>query len=121
MRALLVDDDSVDRLIMMRVFRESAPNIEFAEASDAQSMQTALGEHQFDLVLLDNRLACETAAEIIQQLHTEEHLSLPPIIVMSNAYEPDIAAACIEAGAIAFVEKVELNYEKTQDILAQCR
>ena len=65
---LLIDDDEVDRKMVVRAFRDYDPNIEIVQANDGQTGINLIGEREFDCVLLDYHLPDLDGLKILEWL-----------------------------------------------------
>lgn len=100
---LIVDDNADTRLVLST--RLKAHHYHTVFAADAlQAMSVALKERP-DAILLDLGLPGGNGLMVLQRLKANTPLSCIPVIIVT-AEEPQVAEArCIEAGAVAFLQK----------------
>lgn len=116
LRILIVDDDSVDRMMIRRVLRGT--NLEFAEVAEVGCGRDAIAtltDTNYDCVFLDYRLPDLDGLQLVQQLRLEAELTLP-IIVLTGQGDQEIAVQLMKAGASDYLVKAKLNPE----LIAQC-
>ncbi|MDI1309331.1 MAG: EAL domain-containing protein [Methylotenera sp.] len=109
MRLLLVDDDELDRMAVVRVLHN--PNLvkDIVHASTAVSALKLYDESTFDIVLLDYLLPDMECLDVLSQLtqHTEKHAAV--VILTGMEDNAVIERTCIVAGAQDFLLKKELS------------
>ncbi|MDP8568898.1 two-component system response regulator [Methylophilus aquaticus] len=109
MRLLLVDDDELDRMAVVRVLKN--PNLvkDIVHASTAVKALKLYEESTFDIVLLDYRLPDMECLDVLNQLtqHTEKHAAV--VILTGMEDNEAIERNCIFAGAQDFLLKKELS------------
>lgn len=109
MKLLLIDDDALDRLAIIRALSNPPTNIEIVEASTAASGLRHFDENVFDAVLLDFRLPDMDGLDVLRRIrqHREKHAA---IVVLTGAHNEVIEQECIEAGAQDFLLKQDVNH-----------
>jgi diguanylate cyclase len=108
LRLLLIDDDELDRVAVMRALRQSALDFQIEQAATAADGIRLAANERFDAVLLDYRLPDQDGLAVLQALRSDECSSVA--VLMLSRYEDDlIADQCIEAGAQDFLLKDEVN------------
>ncbi|OIR06565.1 cyclic di-GMP phosphodiesterase Gmr [mine drainage metagenome] len=109
MRLLLVDDDELDRMAVVRVLQK--PNLvrDIVHANTAVSALKLYDESTFDVVLLDYRLPDMECLDVLRVLtkHTSKHAA---VVVLTGMVDDEaIERDCIIAGAQDFLLKKELS------------
>jgi diguanylate cyclase (GGDEF)-like protein len=109
MRLLLVDDDELDRMAVVRVLQN--PNLikDIVHASTAVSALKLYDESTFDVVLLDYLLPDMECLDVLSQLtqHTEKHAA---VVILTGMEDNEVIERnCIVAGAQDFLLKKELS------------
>lgn len=109
MRLLLVDDDELDRMAVVRVLKN--PNLvkDIVHASTAVNALKLYKESSFDIVLLDYRLPDMECLDVLNQLtqHTEKHAA---VVILTGMEDNEVIERnCIFAGAQDFLLKKELS------------
>jgi diguanylate cyclase (GGDEF)-like protein len=109
MKLLLVDDDELDRMAVVRVLQN--PNLvkDIVHASTAVSALKLFDEETFDVVLLDYRLPDMECLDILNKLtnHANKHAAV--VILTGMVDDEVIERDCIIAGAQDFLLKQELS------------
>ncbi len=113
-RILLVEDNKVNQMIMSRLLRQLAADVDIAE--NGQEAVERVRQHTYDLVLMDCQMPVMDGYQATRAIRA---LPLPagqvPIVaVTANAREED-RERCLESGMNAFVAKpVDLATLKKQ-------
>ncbi len=109
MRLLLVDDDELDRMAVVRVLQK--PNLirDIVHANTAVSALKLYDESTFDVVLLDYRLPDMECLDVLNMLtkHASKHAAV--VILTGMVDDEAIERDCIVAGAQDFLLKKELS------------
>ncbi|HSH87660.1 MAG TPA: EAL domain-containing protein [Methylophilus sp.] len=109
MRLLLVDDDELDRMAVVRVLRNPKLVKDIVHASTAVKALKLYDESIFDIVLLDYRLPDMECLDVLSKLtqHTEKHAA---VVILTGMEDNEIIERnCIFAGAQDFLLKKELS------------
>ena len=103
--ALVVDDSSVNRMLLSRHL--GALGIEAREAEDGKSALAALREFGGDVavVLLDVMMPEMDGYETLATIKSDETLRHLPVIMISAVDELDSVARCLEMGAADYLPK----------------
>jgi PAS domain S-box-containing protein len=118
MRLLVVDDDVVDRKVVLRLLSKSSLSPSSVdEAADATSALAMLADATtpYDCVLLDHNLGGHTGFDVLAAL--SERGQSVPVVVLTGASEPETAAALIKAGAIDFLRKDALEAARLEQVI----
>lgn len=108
MKLLVIDDDDVDRMMIVRTLRKFDLTIDLSEAKDADDGLKMLTEGVYDAVLLDYSLPGCNGLEFLQKLETEE-IEKTAVLVVTQHEDDKVAEACINAGAQDFILKSDVN------------
>lgn len=109
MRLLLVDDDELDRMAVVRVLQNPKLVKDIVHASTAVKALKLYEESTFDIVLLDYRLPDMECLDVLNQLtqHTEKHAA---VVILTGMEDNEVIERnCIFAGAQDFLLKKELS------------
>ncbi len=107
-RVLLIDDDEDDYLILALLFDQfQRIACELIWASGYASGLYALGENEWDLVLLDYDLGAMSGLDLI--LEAGGRPLSPPVLLISGRHWDDIRAKARTAGVDCFISKEGLN------------
>jgi len=109
MRLLLVDDDELDRMAVVRVLQSPKLIKDIVHASTAVSALKLFDEGTFDVVLLDYRLPDMECLDVLNKLtrHANKHAAV--VILTGMVNDEAIERDCIIAGAQDFLLKQELS------------
>lgn len=111
-RILLVEDDRLQAKLVRRPL-EANPAFDVEVAGDAVSGLELLGTagtDPFDLLLLDLNLPDMRGDELVARIRSREAYTRTPIVMLSASEDRRDVAACLNAGANAFISK-ELLYD----------
>ena len=100
---LVVDDNRMNRLKLLRSLEEQGHTVALAE-NGRQALQM-LQEQPFDVVLLDIIMPEMDGYEVLAQIKADAGLRNIPVIVISALDELDSAVRCIEMGAEDYLPK----------------
>jgi diguanylate cyclase len=109
MRLLLVDDDELDRMAVVRVLQNPKLVKDIVHASTAVRALKLYDESTFDVVLLDYRLPDMECLDVLNLLtqHSEKHAA---VVILTGMEDNEvIERRCIFAGAQDFLLKKELS------------
>jgi class 3 adenylate cyclase len=102
-RLLVVDDNRVNRLLLVRGLEQQGHSVAFAE--NGRQALDRLRAEPFDLVLLDIEMPEMDGFEVLQQLVHDPELKNLPVIMVSAMEELDAVVKCIELGAEDYLTK----------------
>lgn len=105
---LIVDDDELDRLSIIRAMKKSAVSVNFSQASTGEAGLEAARLKHFDVILLDFRLPDRDGIDVLKSLRRDQD-SPYTIIMVSRQEDEKLAEVAIEAGAQDFLLKDEVN------------
>lgn len=103
---LIVDDSSVERVLLRGLLKRHWPNCEISEAADGEEGLAAIENLQPDIVLADVCMPRSSGLDMLATLR--EQKSLVPVVVMSGVGNEQTAVAALHAGAASYVPKLEL-------------
>lgn len=103
LRALLVEDNEDDALLVSRELRKSGFVPTTARVDTREAMERALDQERWDVVIADYSLPGFSAVAALELLHAH-HLDLP-FIVVSGVVGEETAVAAMRAGAHDFIVK----------------
>jgi DNA-binding response OmpR family regulator len=102
LRVLVVDDDSVSRLV---VSRSLAQRFEVLQASNGRDAVAAFAEHKPDAVLLDVEMPIMDGVEATRQIKALAGDTLVPVFLLSGAEGVPTLVRGLAAGADDFLPK----------------
>jgi two-component system, OmpR family, alkaline phosphatase synthesis response regulator PhoP len=101
-RLVLIADDDVDILTLVRVRLERSGYTVISARNGVEALQLARDRHP-DLAILDVAMPEMTGLEVTQPMR-EENLDVPVILLTARARDVDVAAGA-DAGADVYVTK----------------
>lgn len=103
LRVLIIEDSENDTQIMLRELRRGGYEVEHKRVEARPSLQAALSESSWDLILCDYSMPRFSARDALQTLY-ESELDLP-FIVVSGTIGEESAVEMLKAGAHDFIVK----------------
>jgi signal transduction histidine kinase len=107
---LLVDDDEVDRLAVLRALRAGGIDATLEEADSVSAAAAALEERSFDCVLADYQLAPGDGLDVLERVR-QAGLQIPVVILTGQGSE-QTAVELMKAGATDYLPKSTLSGER---------
>ncbi len=114
---LIVDDNKVNRLLMLRSVEMLGHRATLAE--NGKQAMTRLAEERFDMLLLDIEMPEMDGFEVLEALKADPELRDLPVIVTSSVEGLDNIVRCIELGAEDYLPK-PVNKTLLKARLASC-
>lgn len=105
MRILLAEDEDNAAEIMRRFLGSLASVIDVRKSLDETLM--AARTNDYDIIILDLRLTDSEASHSIEAIRTLKHTGNAPLLVVTGVADPDIERKCREAGADAYMHKID--------------
>ncbi len=100
---LVVDDDSMNRILLSTSLKEEGYVVETAE--DGQQALEILHNKSFDVVLLDLLMPKMNGFQVLEQMKVDSKLEHIPVIVISSEDDMESVIKCIEMGAVDHLPK----------------
>ncbi len=121
MKLLLIDDNELDRLAIIRTFKKTEWDITIAQACSASEGLAQFDSEDFDAVLLDYRLPDIDGMEVLQLLakHPNHHAAV--IILTGASADEDLEREFIEAGAQDVLFKSEIAHKHLTRAITHAR
>ncbi|MDX1428798.1 MAG: response regulator [Rhodothermales bacterium] len=116
-RLLIVDDNQVDRLKLMRILEADGYVVSVCE--DGQGALQLLRTQPFDAVLLDIDMPGMNGYELIAAIRADSALQTIPILAVSALEEADVASKSKQAGADVYLTK-DCSPETLKSSVASC-
>ena len=110
MNILLVDDDEVDRMAVVRALRSAGLDATLREVGSVGAAVTALGESAFDCVLLDYRLPGGDGLDVLRTVKLDELGT--PVIILTGHGDEQTAVEFMKAGASDYLPKSALSADR---------
>jgi len=102
-RALVVDDERMNRLLLRRALETEGHVV--VEAANGREALERLREDAPDVVLLDLVMPELDGYETLQQIKADPNLAHVPVIIISGVDELGSVVRCIEMGATDYLPK----------------
>ncbi len=110
MKILLVDDDQLDRALVIRALKKSNLDTQVSEAMTVDQGLEMYATNDYDVVLLDYQLPQRNGIEMILELRSgSKDNSSAAIVMMSSSEDEQLSLDCIQAGAQDFLLKSEIS------------
>ena len=120
MNFLLIDDDQVDRMHIIRTLGTFPQTITCTEAATAEKGLALMAQHHYDMVLLDYHLPGLNGLETLR-LIAENDDQPPGVVVLSHSDDNSLALSCIAAGAQDFLRKQDISSERLMQAIAHAQ
>lgn len=112
MKVLIIDDDEIDRMAILRILKKSGFKIDnIDQAQNAILGIEKASSFKYDLILLDYRMPPTNGFEVLRRLK-DANIFDTAIVMLSHSSEDSLALKCIEAGAQDFLMKSELTVSR---------
>jgi two-component system, sensor histidine kinase and response regulator len=106
-KVLVIDDDAVDRMTVIRAFQGADFQTEILEAIDCKSgMALAIAE-QFDCIFIDYRLPDGNGIELLHKLR-EQGIRIP-LVSLTGQNDDRVAVDLMKAGASDYLSKAQIS------------
>lgn len=109
-RVLHVDDNANDRALVARELRRDLPEINITEVGDEASLDRALEENRFDLVITDYELFWSNGLKVLERLHREA--PNVPIVMFTGSGNEEVAVEAMKAGVSDYILKTPRHFER---------
>ncbi len=110
LRLLVVDDDLVDRMTVVRGLRSEGVRAEFAEAEDRRSAVEMLHQEPFDCVFLDFNLPDGNGLQMLREVRGAGIRI--PIVMLTGQGDEQLAVELMKAGASDYLPKNVMSPER---------
>ena len=107
-RILIIDDNQYDRALALREIKKFFPKLHYREILDEASLNAALTEKNFDLVVTDYQLLWITGLEILYRI--KKQMPNCPVVMFTGTGSEEIAVEAMKAGLDDYVIKTPRHY-----------
>ncbi len=121
MNILIVDDDKIDREMIVRALTRSNILCNITQVDMVDRALEVLAHTAFDVVLLDYNLPQRNGIELLIELKDMPAKENTVVIMTSTSKEDDLAISSINAGAQDFLVKTEINAFRLQRAIANAQ
>ena len=119
MNILLVDDDQLDRALVIRALQKSDLSAQISEAVTVDQGLAMYAANTYDVVLLDYQMPQRNGIDMIVELRGGTKDNSTAIVMMSSSEDEELSLACIRAGAQDFLLKSEISSARLKRALLQ--
>jgi PAS domain S-box-containing protein len=109
-RVLHVDDNASDRALVARELRRDLPELDITEVADQKSLEQALRDHKYDLVITDYELFWSDGLKVLQRLHQEA--PDVPVVMFTGSGNEEVAVEAMKAGVCDYILKTPRHFER---------
>ena len=102
-RALIVEDNKVNRMLLRRGLDEQG--VESIEAEDGRQALDVLAREPVDLILLDLLMPVLDGYQTLERIKADDALRHLPVIVITAVDDLESVVRCIELGATDYLPK----------------
>jgi PAS domain S-box-containing protein len=120
-RALVVDDNEINRMIVRRYLEHAGAMVDEADGPDAALARMRGGAARYDVVLTDLRMPGMSGLELATAVRDAATLKGTPVIVLSSDARPGDDLRASEAGAAALLTKPVRRHALIEAIAAIAR
>jgi PAS domain S-box-containing protein len=109
-RVLVVDDDRVDRMAVLRALRAAGLELEAEEAGSVADARAALENRAFDCVFLDYQLPGGDGLRVLRE--ARERGVTTPVVMLTGQGDDRVAVSLMKAGATDYMTKDAITSER---------
>lgn len=107
LKILIIDDDEVDRLTLIRALKNSGRSFEITQCSDGETGSAYLQKEHFDCLFLDYLLPGSDGLVLLRKIRKEGFAA--PIIVITSQGDEKIAVEMMKSGASDYIVKSQIS------------
>ena len=108
LRILIIDDNQYDRALALREIKKFFPELQYKEILDEASLNTAIAEKDFDLVVTDYQLLWTTGLDILYRI--KKQIPDCPVVMFTGTGSEEIAVEAMKGGLDDYVIKTPRHY-----------
>jgi two-component system, sensor histidine kinase and response regulator len=106
-KVLVIDDDEIDRMTVIKAFEDADFQTEILEAIDCKSGIVLAISHQFDCIFIDYRLPDGNGIELLRNLR-KQGIGVP-IVSLTGQNDDQVAVDLMKAGASDYLSKAQIS------------
>ena len=106
---LVVDDDSIDRMAILRALRGLKREHVVEEATTLADARARIAVSAFDCVITDYRLPDGEAIQLLDALRRSDGYLSAPVVVVTGLEDEEAAHAAVKDGAQDYLHKSDIN------------
>lgn len=118
MRALLIDDDSVDRQLICKLLKSTGLSVDVTEAEDAIAALDAISSEDFDCLLVDQRMPGVIGTEFIRAFRDMKGDGAPIVVLSGEDANSLTAEQAVGAGGDFFLAKQDMTASRLKAVLS---
>ncbi len=107
LKLLLVDDDAIDRMIVLRALRSADLDVTCREAGTYAAALEAVREEKFDCIFIDYLLPDGDGLSLVRQLRTLGIAT--PLVALTGQGDEQTAVQLMKAGAVDYLTKATIS------------
>jgi two-component system, sensor histidine kinase and response regulator len=115
LKVLIVDDDTVDRMLVRRSLKNAGMNVSFSEAENCAQALQILAHESFECIFVDYQLPDRDGLSLVQCIRELNIKS--PIVALTGHGDEQIAVDLMKAGASDYLTKSRISPESLSQIL----
>lgn len=104
-RLLIIDDDTVDRMLMKRALSKVRDGTEFIELAEGFDAVKVIKEEQPLATLLDIRMPGIDGFDVLKMIREDPDVATHPVYMISGSENPAEKATAMDLGATKFWSK----------------
>lgn len=112
---LIIDDDTVDRQIIIRALNTVHGTSHFLEAADEQTALTQLRQYPVDIIFLDYQLPGNDGVAVLRRMKSNG-IDIP-IIILTGHGDETVAVEVMKAGAYDYCSKNKISPDFLRKII----
>ncbi|MFM2484957.1 putative bifunctional diguanylate cyclase/phosphodiesterase [Celerinatantimonas yamalensis] len=120
MNILLIDDDAVDRLLIVRSLSHQ-PEHQITEVADSTQAFAIIKQFHFDAILLDYQMPSMNGLKMLAQLKNLPEVKHTALIMLSHNHDEQLLLESITAGAQDFLIKSDITPRQLSRTLLQAK
>jgi PAS domain S-box-containing protein len=117
LRLLVVDDDEVDRMSVLRVLRTITTTVEITDVANATDALALLREREFDCAILDLYMPPRDGHWLLREARTAGVTT--PVVMLTGQGDEQTAVTLMKAGAADYIPKSALSHARLGQSIRQ--
>lgn len=110
-KALVLDDDAIDRKLIRRFTERSDLDVTIEEAPTLSVMADLMGESSFDVIMVDYNLSEGDGLDALNMIQNNKNNKNAAVIMISGQDQTALAVSAFRQGCSDFLNKNELSTE----------
>lgn len=108
LRILIIDDNPLDRSLIIRLLKHEFPGIETIQILGEESFNRALNDGDFNLVITDYKLSWSDGLKVLHSV--KDHFPDTPVVMFTDSGNDEIAIESIKAGLDDYIVKSQEHF-----------